>query len=162
MVILNYVLRFTKLDFQKTCFENDFTAKVNTSAALKWADRRRPAQSPGGQRKSESRGWNCHWDYYRNCRGIAIGVRFLLSGFDQQHMKAHFRRKWQQDWPIKIFRGVFSIEIGVVILLRYCEPWAAAAAKCGGSTAWYHTTKKTNTDIQEIQWCCPLIPANKH
>ena len=82
---------------QKTCFDNDFTcSKVNTSAALKWADRRHPAQSPGGfdqetwhwltgQRKSESQ--------LELPFGITIGTSGITFWFDQQHMKAIGRNR---------------------------------------------------------------------
>ena len=108
---------------QNTCFDNDFTcSKVNTSAALKWADRRHPAQSPGGfdqetwhwltgQRKSESQ--------LELPFGITIGTSGITFWFDQQHMKGHWEKiapglsHENLYWPLFVekFKEIFNCNV---------------------------------------------------
>ena len=94
---------------QKACFDNDFTcSKVNASAALKWADRRHPAQSPGGF-DQETWHWlvkenlKVNWNYHLGSLSEPVG---LLSGSISNTWKA-IGRKSPQDCPMKTSTGLY-------------------------------------------------------
>ena len=146
------MIRFTTLDCKKTCFDNDFSCsitKVNTSAALKWADRRHSAQSPGGfdqetwhwltgQRKSKSQLELPLGLLSASTSGIMIGI-YTAFCFDQQLIWKPIGRKPPQDCPLKPpsienFNCHVRSPAGIpyptmVIFVTSCEPWPAAAAK---------------------------------